>query len=587
MPDTAPKLPTREELENAWWDRWWAEDFSWEGLAKKTIAFKGGLHGEKTLQEYWRRQPGKRGFVRSDDQILATGELVRDPEENLWHLAHVPLTWRDGTAAKSAWTDGRTLFLQILTTRLEMAQMTLFSEELAPAGGIDGRARLEGAIFLPGDYDFPTPGEGRALHLDAEWVWFAALKAIGRAFGPGARFDRAFISGDTHFDQTNFAERAGFIGTTFAGETRFSESSFDGMISFEDATFAEAAHFYKTTFAGGAHLDRVTFGGDAYFEHAAFNGFTYFRGARFESDCRFHRARFSKDAHFKGARFQAQMGFNEAAFEEQAFFEHILWPGSPGHWHKIFDRTMFKTFVSFRGAKRQGVHNTESFIPHAAFDGTKFERRPDFDVTSEAAASQNFEASLRGAKFVASESKPANSQDELDRLTELEGGCRVLKKAMADESDKTREHMFYRFELMARNARSDTPWQEKLASRVYEAVSDYGTSILWPWRWLLAVAGFAAVLYFYIGIWQAPEKFVPWQWLWDAFDLSLSRVFQPLTFWSASNLQDNALGMELIGNKDRGLLAFFVRFLGTVQSLVSITLLFLSALALRRRFQIN
>jgi hypothetical protein len=96
-----------------------------------------------------------------------------------------------------------------------------------------------------------------------------------------------------------------------------------------------------------------------------------------------------------------------------------------------------------------------------------------------------------------------------------------------------------------------------------------------------------SLVYLGIGVHFGDSSLRSIQTLWDAFDLSLSRVFQPLTSWSASNLQDNALGLELIGQKDRGLIAFFVRFLGALQSLISIILLFLSGLALRRRFQIN
>lgn len=591
MPDTLPKPLTRDALEKDWWDRWWAEDFSWEGLAKKKIAGTGGLHGEKTLQDYWLYDLSKPPEAQLDratreSEMEAAGELVRDPNGRLWHLAHVPLTWPNGDRAKSGWQyQQRDSLREILKARLMNAQRTQFGELLLPVGGTDGRAQFKGAIFMSGD--FPTPDNLGVLHLDAEWAWFDSLNANERTFGPGARFDRAFFSGNTRFDQANFAETAGFQGTEFAGEARFNEAVFAALISFEDATFAGPTVFYKTTFSGDAHLGRVRFGGDAGFEHAVFRGLTSFRGASFKSDCRFHRARFQKDAHFKLARFQAHMNFGEAVFEDQAFFEDILWPGSPGNWHKIFDRTFFRSYAFFRGATRPGSEEGERFIPHAAFDGTKFERTPDIDVTSEGAARQNFEDSLQGAKFIASERKPASSQGALRPLTELERGCRVLKKAMADASDRNREQMFYRFELIARNARTDTPWEERCVSRAYAAVSDYGTSIVRPWLWLFALAGYAAGAYFFIGVFVVSEKLVPWQWLWDAFDLSLSRVFQPLTFWSAANLQDNELGMALIGEKNQGLLALSVRILGTVQSLLSVILIFLSGLALRRRFQVN
>jgi hypothetical protein len=76
---------TRQEIEAAWWARWRAQDFSWAGLARKPLGanlmgkMHGGLHAERTLQEYWRRDPAS-GAVRDDAAMEAAGELVRAPD---------------------------------------------------------------------------------------------------------------------------------------------------------------------------------------------------------------------------------------------------------------------------------------------------------------------------------------------------------------------------------------------------------------------------------------------------------------------------------------------------------------------------
>src|SRR5262245_10975254 len=92
-----------EQLEKKWWGNWWSEDFSWPSLAFKPLHRYAGVNGEKSLQDYWRREPA--GTVRSDEKLEAAGELVRDPSGRLWHILHVPHVWRDGSPAKAAWSE--------------------------------------------------------------------------------------------------------------------------------------------------------------------------------------------------------------------------------------------------------------------------------------------------------------------------------------------------------------------------------------------------------------------------------------------------------------------------------------------------
>lgn len=600
MPGTLPKPLTREALEYAWWDDWWAEDFSWEGLAEKKIAGTGGVHGEKTLQEYWRRGPDNPSVLRDNDAMLAAGELVYGPGRKLWHLAHVPLTWNDGSgkngaAAKSDWNDAERENLRDILRRRIMAGCETKGSPVHIEGA-DSRTQLRGVVLTNRSIELPRRNEFNSIHLNCQMAWIDSCDFTNRTFGPL-----------TSFQKVIFCELTSFYGATFSGITSFHNAAFFGSALFDRATFLQPALFLYTTFSGEASFERSRFQGPAMFHGMKFPGRVNFEGAVFEGQCgfsklddksteihgdaefrrtkfagdadfggvQFHRvanswnAEFEDKAFFHGAKFGGQMRFEAARFAGIASFREITWPERALDWHKAFDVAVFSDVAQFQGAGPKAF---------AAFDGAVFKHPVSFDPGKQDDLDREFKIELDSARA---------APDSNISLAELERGCRVLKKAMADASDKTREHMFYRFELMARNARSDIPWPERFASCAYETVSDYGTSILRPWLWLFVVAGYALGLYFFIGVFVAPEKLVPWQWLWDALDLSLSRVFQPLTFWSAANQQDNALGMELIGNPKRGLLAFFVRVLGTVQSLLSIILLFLSGLALRRRFQIN
>lgn len=141
---------TREELEVDWWKDWWAADYSWEGLRnpQKNIACKGGLHGAISLQDYWHIDPTT-GEPRSDADMRAAGEFETAPDGHLWHIAHVPPDWPDGSEAKSGWSnEKRALLAAIVAARIASAQetaITLKIFERETVAGVDGRPRCKAA----------------------------------------------------------------------------------------------------------------------------------------------------------------------------------------------------------------------------------------------------------------------------------------------------------------------------------------------------------------------------------------------------------------------------------------------------------
>jgi uncharacterized protein YjbI with pentapeptide repeats len=602
MPDTSAKPKTREELEKEWWDRWWAEDYSWEGLADETYSQR---LGQQKLQDYWRRDPSDPKIVRCDQEMIDAGELIKGPDDRLWHIAHVPMRWRSGESAKLGWSISKIEKLnELVLRRIAESQETKFEPDPSIfVNGPDGRAHLQGIVLsteLVISSHSTVP-----VHLNLSGSFIQRLDACKQKFGNGTDFSAAYVSGSAVFLDATFCGSVSFAPAIFCKDANFRGSAFLGECNFWGAMFRGPAEFDNAKFQDEAIFKVAEFGDVARFEHVEFGSFAKFEGAKFQQRATFHRARILKDAHFRGARFGTILRFGEAVFEEQAFFERVVWPETARGWHNAFDRVNFKGRASFHGSGARGF---------AAFDRAVFERGIQFDDRPESELQETFSRELDGALsaaevdltdpgdlktwreiFASQEAEEVQERERVpfsayrrqQRLLQLERGCRVLKQEMQKDTDKSREHMFYRFELMARHAQSTTPWQERWASNIYEAVSDYGTSITRPLMWLLLIWACASLVYVSIGVVVAPDDIVPWQWSWDAFDLSLSRVFQPLTFWSEANLKDNSLGRALIGDENRGLLALCVRVIGVAQSLISIILLFLSGLALRRRFQIN
>ncbi|ESQ81746.1 hypothetical protein AEAC466_20200 [Asticcacaulis sp. AC466] len=149
---------------------------------------------------------------------------------------------------------------------------------------------------------------------------------------------------------------------------------------------------------------------------------------------------------------------------------------------------------------------------------------------------------------------------------------------MAKETDKMREHLLYRFELLARREQDNSSLGEKWASWIYETASDYGTSIFKPVFSLIIVWFGFGLLYMFL---FHPEFNSHDDWM-MAFSVSTARLFPFGGFGTLSQIYADHINSA---NNPSGAHAFM--YLATLQSIIATILLFLTALGIRRRFQIN
>lgn len=619
-------------------------DWSWAGLADKPVGgngatVHGGRHGERTLQDYWRRDP-ESGSVRDDAALEAAGELIRAPDGTLWHLAHVPLTWANGAPAKEGWDTARIARLaDLVAWRVHAAQETDV-DGATNAKGSDGRAQLTGAVLVTAP-SLPEGGYG-LLRLVCDGAWLRRWDTRGAHFGPGFRCEAAVFVNSALFDRATFTGGANFSGATFARYTsfagaRFSEdASFHGVTFFDNAdlnnanfsgyadfgratfsqngeffgaTFSQDTDFGQATFLGDASFTRATLSGEAIFERVTFLGCANFDIAEFAKQVTFdsaqfgadppapdrpagalfHRCQFAGPAGFQYTRFLARMDFSAATFVRQAWFTNIAWPRSAADWQAAFDQAVFRDIASFRES---------GFQCFAAFDGASFGGGLQLDDTSEAAANRRFREELAqararngqrasvgawpSARIAAWLARPASSQAGKPdaALQHLERGCRVLKQAMEKSSHKTREQILHAFELIARRNQRDTPVFEKAVSRLYAATSDYGRSIWRPLALLLfSIPAFALMYWLVLNPVEgrsAAELFR------ECLAFSLDRLL-PVTTGPA---EPGSVRSLLFG---RGSTALEVaaRLLAGLQLLLAIGLVFLAGLAIRRRFQLT
>ncbi len=420
----------KDEVRRTGFQRWWDEDWSWDGLAKRK------WKDERSLQDYWAEE--------KDRLITFAGRT--------WTRFHLPpfapdkQLCADYTKAKSG--DFRDLI------RGRLPEYTKADVETAKNEGrasVLDRAFFDGCIF-PGWIRQPPRGVvvarfDHAMFLDDADFCAQILTASfdGAQFSGGvALFNKAqFSGGDASFDYAQFSGGyASFDGAQFSG----------GFAWFIDAQFS----------GGGASFDGAQFsGGNAWFENAQFSG----GGASFEGAQFSHGAATFRGP--KGAVFSGATNFSGALFKQGADFS-----GRSFHGKTDFRNTKVYAPLTF---------NECELFQETYFDEASF-RPPDNPkpwVLNKPAASPS------GPGIVGINNRHAES---------FEKAFRILRYLTARANNLEYEQMFHALELDARRTRTNIPRFERALSWVYRLVSYYGASLWRPLVTLLSVGVVALLL---------------------------------------------------------------------------------------------
>ncbi len=364
---------TRAEREQDWWAKWRRGDYTWAGLqgrawqgwivtdegfvveaqtsrrygtAKPLVAAEHQVEArgrDANLQDYWRADPAT-GRLRSDEDMR--DELIGADGQPVYHRAHLPLSYENGTpTAKAGWNSNA--LDDVVDARLLAAEDTEWD---GPAHrrrvDFDSRAQFQGGVWLKGAFE--PAADARPLSVRYANAAFA---------GDECRFNTAVFSGDGHFQGVGFFVFAWFDRTTFAGQTSFTEAVFFGGASFTGTKFSGEANFANTSFTSAwfdsisfsdnALFTNATFSNGGYFERTKFLGEARFQGTTFSGNARFNDAVFSGDARFPNATFSGSAMFDDAIFSGKALFVGAAFAGYSG-----FKHCQFKQNADFTGAGR-------------------------------------------------------------------------------------------------------------------------------------------------------------------------------------------------------------------------------------------
>ncbi|MEM9938165.1 MAG: hypothetical protein AAF768_04920 [Pseudomonadota bacterium] len=346
-------------LSNEWWDRWWKEDWSWEGLAKKhwrgwvvlpdgTLVADAEYDGSANkgwdgrfevgarlacLQDYWRRAGC------ADNLYPMPGTDKR------FTLMHLPPKWPNGTETPKADPENPpNALIGLLRKELGRDLRDTVFEDGWLLKGPDHRMQWQGAILPNFDLQVLSPqtrddhdripvsvtanGAGFSGNADFSSAGFSGYANFSSAgFSGKADFSSAGFSGNAYFSSAGFSSEAYFDSAGFSGNAYFSSAGFSGNAYFSSAGFSGNAYFDSAGFSSEAYFDSAGFSGNADFSSAGFSGYAYFSSAGFSGDAYFDSAGFSRTADFESVGFSGNAYFRSAGFSGEAYFESAGFSG--------------------------------------------------------------------------------------------------------------------------------------------------------------------------------------------------------------------------------------------------------------------
>ena len=350
------------------------------------------------------------------------------------------------------------------------------------------------------------------------------------------------------FQRANFKNGVNFLNAKFSGgEVDFKNSQFNGQdTNFQNVVFSGGANFqYVKFYSLSKRFQNTLFSEWANFRYAEFsNRQTIFKEAKFRSLADFHNAQFIGDINFEKAKFKnkADFEFSGSNVEIDAFQGEVDFSG-----------TEFLDEVSF---------NNRNFRQETSFKNCTFHKAPRFHDCR-----LHQETDFTDSRFLDTAS-PGSAM-----------AYRTLKQDMEEKRARQEQLTFYALEMKSRRSAERRKFL-KFFSLLYEATSNYGQRIFLPLAWL----GYLFVLFtfFYAAYFKGLSDMDVASILPQSLHFSIKQIIRPFGVFSSSS--PSGFWGKI---SPSSLLTLPLIIAATLQSLLSLVLLLLSALAARWRFKIG
>lgn len=562
---------TPESAREHWWSRWRARDYSWNGLSNVPTPEGPHQHGVENLQDYWRRHQDD-GHVRTDQELINAHVLETLDDGSVWHIVHMPHEYMHDGVLKTTWKadpnhDNWTRLDQLVNARLGVSQDPQ-RDRFGKIKSVDTRAILDGMVARK----FPTSGTPHAHNC-------GFLGDVGIPSGgikPGSTFESCL------FERVEFVKGAvnavDFSKSVILGELQAIRIQFNSLLDLSgcqifggteiiDCQISGPAKFRGTWFFDDANFVATEFRGPADFSKSRFEGFALFESTTTPADLTFDQIRLKEidDCSRYASSVAGTLTIGVCMF----FVFGLL----SSEW------SFFVLSLGFFIAL--GIWSVwGGVVSHSGLSGRRADDWWKFGAWEY--SDSRFERHTRAMR----------------RLIQISDSVRNSREASR----------FHQLELRAIRLRPSTGIMERTFSGLYDALALYGQSLLRPVFGLIVVILLAAGIYWSLEggrVWRVWEPtgtarleidadFI------EALNYSLNRVspFRGNRTGSDRSCDSFARRLEAIDDcrpsRGAGMTSSQLaihRVLTTAvvgfQSVLVLTLLFLLALAIRRKFQIT
>ena len=362
--------------------------------------------------------------------------------------------------------------------------------------------------------------------------------------------DHAQFLGRVSFDRSSFVGDASFNSTVFKKGSSFDSALFQGKASFPFARFLDVTIFVSAVFEGAANFNASNILG-ASFLSAYFKNDGLFNGATFSELANFDKIQVDGSIRFVDAQINGQVSFNNAVIAGDANYYLTGVKKSNSNYSiplASFDNSMFTGDVNF---------DNRTFTDTTSFRNTVFAKAPSFH-NCELHQNTIFES----ATFS-------------DTSEESSSAYRTLKLQMENVRARREEAMFYALEQQCLRNNKNIPRSVKLFSWLYDVTSTYGQSVGKPLAWLFATFMLFPLIYTSVcDVCCNFKSSFDMTKVGESFALSVQQMVNPFWIWRSTEFPDWA---------STNLLA--IKYIATLQSLVSLAFIALFLLALRWRFK--
>lgn len=257
------------------------------------------------------------------------------------------------------------------------------------------------------------------------------------------------------FSNFTFKEETDFRDCIFPGKANFNDVIFNKLVSFSDTVFHEDVSFKKVIFQASSGFVETTFHKYAGFKEAEFHGIASFFKVKFYGITPFFNINFYKRTDFISSSF-FDVSFSKVKFHEGAGFKAINSERS-----FILDETIFEQVPDFEQAH---------FLEAPSFDNVTIKAKADIDLSPS-------RGGIKGG------GKPQKEKTITSRW-------RHLRRLATQGHDHESAANFFAEEIKSRRNVEDFAtgknWQRYWGGKIYQALSNFGRSIVRPFAWWFA-----------------------------------------------------------------------------------------------------